>query len=1009
MYAEWAEVVEKLTNAETGINVRYKEAKRALDKLNLTEDELKSCLEMSPKSPKRISAIDELKAEFSDRSEKIDKAVAAFDEYRPFQGRLDDPRDLQRMLKGAGILEFRILPTRGHAEVDADEMANYVERLKTKGPKYASDNKNIWCEIEDIKEFKRNDAFIAQFGDKFYVLASNKKGETFLHGVEGKDWTLKRAYPTTDQTGRRAIGFTFDERGGRLFGKVTGENIDRPLCILLDGVAISAPNIQSRIFAHGIITGSFTQTAVVDMVNKLNAGSLPARLIEQPISVKTIGPSIGADNRDKGIRSGLIGLTGVILCMAIYYTLGGAIADVALLMNLLFTLAIMALLRATFTMPGIAGAILTIGMSVDANVLIFERIREEQQRGCSLRVAIKNGYEKAFSAIFDSNITTIISAAILYWVGSEDIKGFALVLMLGLASSLFTALTVTRTIFEFLLNKRIIKDHLVMLHLIRKPNINWMGLRPVFFTLSAILTIGGVAVFLTRNDAKNNKYDIEFTGGTSIQINLKDNVSLDRQTVEDRIHKAGADIGSNGLAAASVYSIGTSGKEYEITTTETNKTRASVTFPPASSGEDRSGGQTVEGLTSAIKKTMESRHIESGQLSNLVITPLGETPTEFTITTSQLNTFLVGDVLRKAFPDASVSEPKVDEIVNNAVLTAFADELKIQRNLQPEIISQGKITQQIIDSYPELADFLGGIKIECKIEKAATAEEISRRLADLRFKPDTQNLNWYPYKILGSALATIEPNQPVKSFVYVSVGPEAGFRELSEDEWAQFVENETTRVTAAAKLETSLPRVTQIDPSVGAEAKTRALVAIVLSLIAMLIYIWVRFGDLHFGFGAVITLFHDTCVTVGMVTACTYIAATTIGQKLLIGDFKIDLAMIAAFLTLLGYSINDTIVVYDRIRENRRKGTLTPQIINNSINETLSRTLLTGTTTLLVLTVMYIFGGKGLRGFDFAMLFGIIEGTYSSIAISAPVLLFRVKAAGTGARGASSAKQQPAK
>lgn len=163
----------------------------------------------------------------------------------------------------------------------------------------------------------------------------------------------------------------------------------------------------------------------------------------------------------------------------------------------------------------------------------------------------------------------------------------------------------------------------------------------------------------------------------------------------------------------------------------------------------------------------------------------------------------------------------------------------------------------------------------------------------------------------------------------------------------------------------------------------------------MLIYIWVRFADFRFGFGAVITLFHDTCVTVGMVTACTYIAATTIGQKLLIGDFKIDLAMIAAFLTLLGYSINDTIVVYDRIRENRHKARLTgitPQIINDSINETISRTLLTGTTTLLVLLVMYIFGGKGLRSFNFAMLFGIIEGTYSSIAISAPILLLRLKA-----------------
>jgi len=1000
MYAEWAEVVEQLTNAETGINVRYKEVKKALDKLNLTEDQLKFCLSTPPKSLKRSSAIDELKTGFPNRSEKIDNAVAAFDEYRPFQGRLDDPRDLQRMLKGAGVLEFRILPTRGHAEVDADEMAGYVERLKTKGPKYASDNKNIWCEIENIKEWKRKDVFLAQFGDKFYVLASNKKDETILHGAEGRDWSLKKSQPQADQTGRRAIGFVLDERGGRLFGNVTGKNIDRPLCILLDGVAISAPNIQSRIFSHGIITGAFTQTEVVDMVNKLNAGSLPARLIEQPISVKTIGPSIGADNRDRGLRSGFIGLMGVILCMAIYYTLGGVIADAALLMNLLFTLAIMALLRATFTMPGIAGAILTIGMSVDANVLIFERIREEQMKGSSLRVAIKNGYAKAFSAIFDSNITTIITAAILYWVGSEDIKGFALVMILGLVSNLFTALTVTRVIFDFLLNKRIIKDHLVMLHLIRKPNINWMGLRPIFFTLSAILTIGGVVVFLTRDDTKNNKYDIEFTGGTSVQINLKNAAKLDRQEVEDRIHKIGTERGDSALAAATVYSIGTSGKQYEITTTETNKTKASVTFPQT--------GQTIESMTEAVTKAMEHK---DARLNNLVITPVSGTTTELTITTSQLNTFLVGDVLRTAFPDANVSQPQVDEIVNNAILTAFADELEIQQNLQPKIISQEKITQQIIDSHPELTDFLGGIKITCKIERAATAEEISRRLADLRFKPDTQNLDWYSYKILGPALATIEPNQPVKSFVYLGVEPEAGFRESTEDEWAQFVKNETTKVLAATELETSLPRVTQINPSVGSEAKTRAMVAIVLSLIAMLVYIWVRFGDLHFGFGAVITLFHDTCVNVGMVAACTYIATTTIGQKLLIGDFKIDLVMIGAFLTLLGYSINDTIVVYDRIRENRRKGTLTPQIINNSINETLSRTLLTGTTTLLVLTVMYIFGGKGLRGFNFAMLFGIIEGTYSSIAISAPVLLFRIKAADakTKAKGTSPTKQQPVK
>jgi len=186
--------------------------------------------------------------------------------------------------------------------------------------------------------------------------------------------------------------------------------------------------------------------------------------------------------------------------------------------------------------------------------------------------------------------------------------------------------------------------------------------------------------------------------------------------------------------------------------------------------------------------------------------------------------------------------------------------------------------------------------------------------------------------------------------------------------------------------------VTQIDPSVGAEAKTRALIAIVLSLFAIVTYIWVRFGNARYGIAAITALLHDVCITLGAVTACTYIAATTIGEGLLIGDFKINLAMIAAFLTLIGYSLNDTIVVFDRIRENRKKAQLNPRIITDSINQTISRTLLTSFTTFIVVLIMYIFGGHGLRGFTFAIGFGIIIGTYSSIAIAAPVLLL-------GARG----------
>ena len=995
-YSDWAEVVNQLTEPETGKNKQYENAKKDLDKLNLTEEQINICLEMSPKSVDRRREIERLKAVFADRTDNIDNVVAAFDEYRPFRGRLDDWRALHRMLKGAGILEFRILPTLGHEKVDSDEMTGYAESLREKGPKYASDNKHKWCEVENINEWMGIDeegrlfvtvldrqdhpAVIGQFGNKYYALASNKQDEVILHSAGGEDWTLK-AYPTTDRMMRRAIGFTLDERGGRVFFRVTGKNLDRPLCVLLDGIAISAPTIQARISTQGIITGSFTRTEVEDMVNKLNAGSLPARLIEQPISVKTIGPSIGADNRDKGIKAGLIGLCLVVLCMLVYYTLAGSIADVAVLMNLLFVLAIMAGVRATFTLPGIAGIILIIGMSVDANVLIFERIREEQEKGSSLRIAIKNGYQRAFRTILDANLTTFITAAILFWQASEEVKGFAIVLMLGIASSMFTALFVTRVIFDFLLGRRIIKDHLFMLRLIRKPNINWMALRPIFLFISIVLTAAGLFVFFTKDD----KYDIEFTGGTSAQINLKE--PRTRQYVEDRIREIGDDPNNPNpvLAAANVYSIGKSGKQYEINTTETNKTTATVTFPEA-------GQHTVERVISAIKKTQAEF---DGSLINLQVTPLSN-PTGFKITTSQVNKTLVTNVLTTAFADANISEPQVDEVVNDAILKAFGDELEIQQDLQPEIASEEKISEELIDSYPELADFLGGVKITCEIEKAATAEEINTRLADLRFKPDMQNLIWsYSYEILGSDLNAMEPNQPVNSFVYISVEPEAGFRELSEDEWTQFVENERTKVLAATRLEGSLPRVRQFDPSVGAEAKTQALIAIILSLFAIVTYIWIRFGNVRYGIAAIVALVHDVCITLGAIIACSYIAGTPIGEKLLIGDFKINLAIIAALLTIIGYSLNDTIVVFDRIRENRRKALLNPQIITDSINQTLSRTILTSFTTFIVVLIMYIFGGPGLRGFTFAIGLGIIIGTYSSIAIAAPVLLLGTGAAKT--------------
>ena len=974
-YSEWSSVVDELLAKQ----IQYKDARGTIDQLNLSRDQLNVCLEAKKN---RAAELGKLKADFPDRVSEIDNVVVAYDRYLPYKGRLDDPMQLKRMLKGAGILEFRILPTQDHPEVDMDLMATYVTRLEEKGPQYASDTRYKWFEIENIEEWNAQGTIIAPFGGKYYVLAGDQKDETMLHSPGERTWKLVKANPSTDDMGRRAVGFLLDDRGGSLFWNITSKNVDRPLCILLDDIAISAPNISVGIRKQGIITGSYTQTAVDDMVNKLNAGSLPARLIEQPIAENTIGPSIGVDNRDQGIQAGLIGLIAVMVVMLVYYMLAGSIADVALLMNILFVLAIMAGVRATFTLPGIAGIILTIGMSVDANVLIFERIREEQQRGSSLRIAVTNGYQKAFRTIFDANLTTFITAAILYWRASEEVKGFAIVLMLGIASSMFTALFVTRVLFDVLLSKRIIKDHLVMLRLIHKPNIDWMRSRPVFLGISSVLVIGGLLVFFTRDDTVNNKYDAEFTGGTMAQINLKEPMS--RQEVQDKIQEIGKDPNNPNpaLATAGVYSIGESAKQYEITTTETNRLVVDVTTPQAT--------PSIEQATGAIGRAQGKF---AGTLMNLLVKQDAGASGKLVISTSQMNPSLVKDVLAAAFPQATISEPRVDEVVNNAILAALADQLEIQQDLQPNITSKEKISEDLITSYPELIDFLGGIRIECEIRQPATAGEIAQRFNNLAFQPDMQELESYSYRILDSNLNEVtDPNQPLKSFVYVSAEADAGFREPTEDEWDRFVANEETKVLAATKLASSLPRVRQFDPAVGAEQKTRALIAIVLSLFAIVTYIWVRFGDVRYGIAAITALVHDVCITLGAVTACTYIAGTSIGGLLLIGDFKINLAMIAAFLTLIGYSLNDTIVVFDRIRENRGKARmLNSQVITNSINQTISRTLMTSLTTFIVVLIMYIFGGEGLRGFTFAIGLGIIVGTYSSIAIAAPILLIGTK------------------
>jgi len=269
-FGQWLVVMNELTDPEKGLNVRWNKAIAELSNINLNIDTLRQVLEMSQKSAQRTEMLKAMKDKFPSRAAQIETVVSSYDAYAKVGGRLDDPEDLKRMLKGSGVLEFRILPAAGN--VDA---AAYLEALAAKGPKGASDSRYIWCEIKTPNAAGWQGRIIGRFGDKLYVLASDQDNEKMVPGA--KAWKLKRAYPTQDCEGRRAIGFTFDDVAANLFFKLTSASIGKPLCIMLDNIAISAPNIESAISSSGVITSprGFPQTEVEDIVNMLNAGTLP--------------------------------------------------------------------------------------------------------------------------------------------------------------------------------------------------------------------------------------------------------------------------------------------------------------------------------------------------------------------------------------------------------------------------------------------------------------------------------------------------------------------------------------------------------------------------------------------------------------------------------------------------------------------------------------------------------------------------------------------------------------
>lgn len=1001
---------------------------RVLD-TNINPTMFKNVLDLEQGTAMRETQLKDLKATHATLAGKIDAAVAAYDRLRKNRTRLDSPEDLQRLIKGAGTLDFRIL-----AETDPQNPAKYDtyrQQLQTRGPRIPPGETSFgWFRIDNPGSFfdkdtaaelaafdpKTSPFYVAEkYGDEYYVLAKISPRDTLLTNMaSGAKWRLVGARVDRDQRGLLAVTFQFDPPGGQLFGQLTGDNVGKQLCIFLDDVAYSAANINSKINEFGEISSpnGFSVDKVNYLVQTMQAGALPARLKDTPLSERTIEARLGQDNLNRSMKAALISLAAVTAFMLIYYRVGGGIAVLAMLMNVFLTLAAMAYLRASFTMAGIAGVILVIGMSVDANVLIFERMREEKARGSSLRMLIKNGYDKAFLAIFDSNITTLLSAVILYYVGSEEVRGFGLTLGWGIVISMFTSLFVTRTLFAVLVKYDLIKT-VNMMSLIPTPSIDWYSLRKYFIPASITLTVLGLVTLFTRS--ARDMFDVEFLGGVSAVVEVKDRSANGDYIVKQMQSVAKSlEMDSAKLANVTVTPVAGEPNAFQISAGDIPADRlAAIITEPLESLFERGGVDETAGpnmIRVRLSSTMSAEELAARVRELQKVTKQSAED----LARMDVNSVVEGDEARKGLLYNVVTVETNKRLVQHALVSALGDKLNIQPKISYRLRLDGDrpfaITQRRLESVvplPEgvgadVTDFVDGAAMVFEdVRPPQTLATLTERLRNMRLQPGYQD---YPDRVPG--LVGIKPEGvndkgvPLFSSFAVLVADENYAYSDNPEAWlTQFASKELELTKATFDTQQSLQKVTQFKKQISGQSQNKAIMALVLSWLVIILFMWIRFGTAIYGVAGVVALVHDIAMVLAFLTFASVFggADTILGKLFLLTDFKIDMTIVAAFLTIVGYSVNDTIVIFDRIRETRgRLGIVTPEVLNRAINQCMSRTLLTGLTTLFVITIMYIFGGASIRGFNFCLLIGILTGTYSSFAVAAPLLLYGKEEPATG-------------
>jgi SecD/SecF fusion protein len=914
------------------------------------------------------------------RAALLKKLVLAYAARRKHSGGLENPAELERLLRGAGVLDFQITVSPQNPAVP-----KALAQLTLKGPHSGFTPPGTrWYPIDRTngESLLHDSGYVTgQWEGRNYILLYDTQARALTHNSTRRPWKVNYANLTSDpQTGGLVVAFNLDPIGAVYMRQLTSGNIHRDMAILMDGKAIEAPRIQSAIGGSGEITLGRASTAQAArrlqqqgkmLAQILNAGSLPATLQRHPISVQTIGATLGADNLRAGLHSAVIAVIVVLVFMFIYYTITGAFADVALILNLILLLGVMSMIHATFTLPGIAGVVLTLGMAVDANILINERIREELHKGASLWLAVKQGYDKVFWTIFDANTTTSLTSIVLIWLGSEDVKGFGVTLLIGLAVHMFTALFVTRTLMiaairfgvmkkiDDLSVKEYFRDMLTFtwlrgrwpfMRVFTLTNFDWIGKRRIFWVVSGIIMIAGLTAFFLRG---NKKYDTEFNGGTQITLRLEQGKTMKVSEVRGKILQLAAQVpGLKALRHATVYSVGTHHNEFQIITSIVNPTAK-----PGSKASTKPAGKTTA----------------------------GPAPVQLLATKLEAAFANVIAVKRRlSFTNVNVPPSRIQDLLDNRTVIPIT-----HNDLQELIASMPNV---------DISDYHGGVAVVLRhIRPPATASSLTRRIRDMSQEPDFAALEYRPFKVIpiryapGAALG--HGHAPVTEAVVVAADPHFvynAYNASSLASWKQRVAGAEWHIIRTA-LTTSggLAGITSFAPQVATEARLNALMAVAISLVLIVAYVWIRFGGIRYGFGVVFSLVHDAIVAVAGTVLAVYIHATFIGRFLLVSDFKINMTMIAAYLTVIGYSVNDTIVIFDRVRENRGrlKSALTQKLVNDSINQCFGRTIWTTFTVFVVVAILYVFGGQGVHGFAYAMLIGVFTGAYSTLAIASPMLL----------------------